>query len=176
MGDIAINFIVLPEFFDVAYAMVEGENPLRNFIVNSLCQDTGWADYLHFMVADILPVQNQENQRENRLVMAALCLIEEDYQNANLTDLAKQMGEPLYSYSRIIRRNTGAAFKELLLRKRLDKAEQLLIETQLSISDIILAVGYDNTSYFYRVFRKRHGISPREYREKLTENIGIDIY
>ncbi len=211
-GDIAINFIVLPEFFDVAYAMLEGENPLRNFIVNALCQNTGQADYLHFMVADILPVQNLienliwalwensdsvgkilsttmgllflnllhytdkivqncENQRENKLVMAALRLIEEDYQNANLTDLAKQMEEPLYSYSRIIRKKTGAAFKELLLRKRMDKAEQLLIETRLSISDIILAVGYDNTSYFYRVFRERYGMSPREYRERRTENV-----
>ena len=70
-----------------------------------------------------------------------------------------------------MKRNTGNSFKELLLRKRMDKAEQLLIETQLSVSDIILAVGYDNTSYFYRVFRERHGISPREYREQAK---GID--
>lgn len=215
--DIAINFIVLPEFFDVAYTMLEGENPLRNFIVNALCQNTGQADYLHFMVADILPVQNlienmiwalwessdsmgkilsitmgllflnllhytdkivqnYENQRENKLVMAALHLIEEDYQNASLTDLAKQMKEPLYSYSRMIRKKTGATFKELLLRKRMDKAEQLLAETELSISDIILAVGYDNTSYFYRIFRKKYGVSPKEYRERLTENVITDIY
>lgn len=211
MEDIAINFIVLPEFFDIAFAMMEGENPLRNFIVNSLCQDTGRADYLHFMVADILPVQNlienmvwsllerqgsvgrinsvtmgllflnlmnytdkivqnKENQRENRLVMAALRLIEEDYRNANLTELARQMGESLYYYSRIIRRNTGNSFKELLLRKRMNKAEQLLAETQLSVSDIILAVGYDNSSYFYRAFRKRYGISPREYREQVKRD------
>ena len=211
MEDIAINFIVLPEFFDIAFAMMEGENPLRNFIVNSLCQDTGRADYLHFMVTDILPVQNlienmvwsllerqgsvgrinsvtmgllflnlmnytdkivqnKENQRENRLVMAALRVIEEDYRNANLTELARQMGESLYYYSRIIRRNTGNSFKELLLRKRMNKAEQLLAETQLSVSDIILAVGYDNSSYFYRAFRKRYGISPREYREQVKRD------
>ena len=115
-------------------------------------------------------VQNKENQRENRLVMAALHLIEEDYRNANLTELARQMGESLYYYSRIIRRNTGNSFKELLLRKRMNKAEQLLAETQLSVSDIILAVGYDNSSYFYRAFRKRYGISPREYREQVKRD------
>ncbi len=210
--DIAINFIVLPEFFDVAYAMLEEESPLRSFIVSSLCQDTGKADYLHFMVADVLPIQNlmenmiwtlleksdlagkinsitmgllflnllnytdkivqsYENQREHRLVMAALRLIEEDYRNASFMDLANQMEEPLYSYSRMIKRNTGATFKELLLRKRIGKAEELLTQTKLSVSDIIFAVGYDNTSYFYQIFRKKHGISPREYRERLTENV-----
>jgi len=207
-NDIAINFIVLPEFFDVAFHMLEGENELRNFIVSSLCQDTGKADYLHFKVADILPVQNLienmiwsllekknpvskinqttmgllflnlmnytdkivqngENQKENALVMAALRYIEEDYRHANLTELAESMQEPLYSYSRLIKQNTGYTFKELLQMKRLNKTIQLLTETQLSVSDIILAVGYDNTSYFHRIFRKKYGISPREYREQL---------
>jgi len=205
VNDIAINFIVLPEFFDVAFTMLEEENELRNFIVSSLCQNTSGTDYLHFKVADILPVQNLienmvwslmekkhvgkinqttmgllfmnlmnytekieqggENRRENTLIMAALRYIEENYRNANLTELAKSMGEPLYRYSRILKRNTGYVFKELLQIKRLNKAEELLIKTQLPISDIILAVGYDNSSYFYQVFRKKYGVSPKIYRQ-----------
>ena len=38
-------------------------------------------------------------------------------------------------------------------------------ETDLSVSDIITAVGYDNTSFFYRVFREEFGQTPREYRQ-----------
>ncbi|MBP3543344.1 MAG: AraC family ligand binding domain-containing protein, partial [Lachnospiraceae bacterium] len=57
-NDIAINFIILPEFFDVAFSMLEGENELRNFLIGSLMKDTGKSDYLHFKVADVLPVQN----------------------------------------------------------------------------------------------------------------------
>ena len=57
-----------------------------------------------------------------------------------------------------------AAFKALLLEKRLSKAAQLLRETKLSTQDIIFAVGYENTSYFYRAFRARFGLTPREYR------------
>ena len=34
-------------------------------------------------------------------------------------------------------------------------------ETRLTTQDIILAVGYENTSYFYRVFRSRYGVTPR---------------
>lgn len=56
--DVAVNFIVLPEFFDVALSMMGEENVLRDFIVGSLRTDTSKADYMHFKVADILPVQN----------------------------------------------------------------------------------------------------------------------
>lgn len=36
--------------------------------------------------------------------------------------------------------------------------------TKLSVSDIIMAVGYENTSYFYRAFSEMYGVTPREYR------------
>ena len=58
MDDIAVNFIVLPEFFDVAFHMIGADNILRDFLVESLRKDTGRADYIHFRVADALPVQN----------------------------------------------------------------------------------------------------------------------
>ena len=57
--DIAVNFIILPEFFDTAFEMMgEEENLLRDFLVGCLCNDPRYASYLHFKVADVLPVQN----------------------------------------------------------------------------------------------------------------------
>lgn len=57
--DIAVNFIILPEFFDTAFRMMgEEENLLRDFIVGCLCDDTRYGRYLHFQIADVLPVQN----------------------------------------------------------------------------------------------------------------------
>jgi AraC-like DNA-binding protein len=60
----------------------------------------------------------------------------------------------------------GVTFKELVQRKRLQVAARLLEQTGLSVSDVIVAVGYDNTSYFYRIFRARYGVSPKEYRAR----------
>ena len=48
--------------------------------------------------------------------------------------------------------------------KRMQQAVYLLINSRIAVSDIIEAVGYDNTSYFYRKFKERYGISPKEYR------------
>lgn len=57
-NDIAVNFIILPEFFDRAFSMVERENILHDFLISVLSQDSSLSSYLHFQAKDILPVQN----------------------------------------------------------------------------------------------------------------------
>ncbi len=56
--DIAVNLIVLPEFFERALQSCGGDNPLSNFLLSGLSGSDKGIDYLHFKVADILPVQN----------------------------------------------------------------------------------------------------------------------
>ena len=57
--DIAINFIIQPQFFDRTFEMIGAEdNLLRDFLVGSLCEDSQRTSYLYFHVADVLPIQN----------------------------------------------------------------------------------------------------------------------
>lgn len=56
--DLAINFIVLPEFFDTAFSMIEKNNVLADFLVNTLKEKNGISQYLYFQVADYLQIQN----------------------------------------------------------------------------------------------------------------------
>ena len=77
------------------------------------------------------------------------------------------MNYDVYWLSREIRKRTGKTYKELLQAKRMNQAVYLLTSSRLSIADIIGSVGYDNTSYFYRKFRERYGVSPKEYRKGL---------
>lgn len=56
--DIAVNFIILPEFFDRTFRMMENENALRDFLISTLSQDTSRTNYLHFQAKNILPVRN----------------------------------------------------------------------------------------------------------------------
>lgn len=59
LEDIAVNFIILPEFFDYTLRMMEaGENLLWDFVVDCLKGESKSANYLHFKVADVLPIQN----------------------------------------------------------------------------------------------------------------------
>ena len=91
--------------------------------------------------------------------------IEESYQTATLNELAEIMNQSVSALSRQIKVVSGSTFKELLQGKRFQRAVKLLEETNLAVSDIALAVGYENSSYFYRRFREIYGISPKLFRE-----------
>lgn len=205
--DIAINFMVLPEFFDVAYTMTGNNNVLGDFLVNVLRQDEERGQYLHFKVAEVLQIQNllenmiyslvtgkgngnrinqttmgliflylidsvqhvemrAPNRYENMIAMTTLEYIEKNYQTATLTQLCQELHLPMHVLSKMIKKNTGFNFKELLQRRRLNKAVELMCDTRLSISDIIAAVGYENNSYFHRVFKERYHMTPRAFRQE----------
>lgn len=58
-GDVAVNLIVLPDFFKASLSdLGEEETPLRRFLVDCLCGGQGGAEYLHFDVSAIKPIQN----------------------------------------------------------------------------------------------------------------------
>ena len=201
--DVGVNFIVLPQFFDYALALIGTDNVLGRFLLSGLRQSGGEMSCLHFRVSQAPTIQNlvenliwglvhpQPNARRinqatmgvlllqllnytgdleeasgNGAVLAALREIEENYRTADLTRLAAELHVSLPYLSSAVHRATGRTFKDLLLEKRLSKAAQLLRETRLTTQDIILAVGYENTSYFYRVFRDRFGVTPRDYRKE----------
>lgn len=204
--DIAVNFIVLPEFFDTAFFMMgEEENMLKDFLAGALQGRDEKISYMYFHVSDILPVQNlvenmiwtifydSPNKRScNQITMgllflqlldcmdkaetggsrfdteitgAVLSYINEHYKNGSLSELAAELNYDVYWLSREIRRRTGKTYKELLMEKRMQQARYLLENSQIPVTDIIESVGYDNTSYFYRKFRERYGVSPKEYRK-----------
>ena len=54
----AVNFIILPQFFDRSFAMLEQENVLRDFLVSTLSGESAFAGWLHIRAHDILPVHN----------------------------------------------------------------------------------------------------------------------
>ena len=61
-----------------------------------------------------------------------------------------------------MRAQTGRTYKELLQKHRMETAARLLRRSDMNIQQIISLVGYENTSYFYRLFHERYGLSPRE--------------
>ena len=201
-SDIAINFMILPEFFDVTYSMAGRNNVL--------------ADFLYFRVAEVLQIQNLlenmiyslvtgkgennrinqttmgliflylvdsvqyvemrvPNQYENMISMTALDYIEQKYKTATLTELCETLHLPMHVLSKMIKKTTGFNFKELLQRKRLNKSVELMCDTDLAISDIIAAVGYENNSYFHRVFKERYHMTPRAFREENRQQAQVRL-
>lgn len=91
--------------------------------------------------------------------------IASNYRTASLKELALQINQSESALSRQIKAIFGFTFKELLLQKRFERSVVLLQQTNLPIGAIAEAVGYENTSFFYRRFQQYYGISPKDFRK-----------
>ena len=65
--------------------------------------------------------------------------------------------------SSLLRKEQGKSFSEIVLETRMDRAAVLLKGTTLSIEEISVMLGYNNTSNFYKAFREYYGKTPRDY-------------
>jgi len=203
--DVAVNFIILPEFFQQSISMVEKENVLRDFLLSAISGEAGLSSYLHIPARGIVPVENlMENMvwtilehrsgtntiiqtsmglllmnlsrfagninrgasGQDDLVFDALQYIEAHYKAGTLAELSSQLELPTYQVSRILKKHTGCNFKELLGKRKLQQAVYLLSNTTLPVEAVIAAIGYNNSSFFYRRFHERYGCSPKEFRDR----------
>lgn len=122
--------------------------------------------------------REQELQYEKILVRAALEEIERNYAKANLSELAAAYNQTIYGYSKLIKKQTGHNFKQLLKKKRFSVVERQLIETNKSVKSIAAEAGYDNLTHFYEAFKEKYGKTPQQYRENYClkqENAKKDI-
>ena len=85
-----------------------------------------------------------------------------------LQDLADHFHYHPNYISAILAHETGERFTEIRTRKRLEKAILLLEQSVLPVEEIARLLGYQNNSNFYRDFRKKYGVSPREYAKGLA--------
>ena len=201
--DVAVNFIVLPDFFTTTLSFIgEEETPLRKFLVDCLCGQNSGAGYLHFDVSGVKPIQNlienllwtlleeTPNKRKmSQMTMALLFLqltghtetllnedqedaavfkvlryVETNYAGGSFGELTEQLHYDASWLSREIKRKTGKTYTQLVQEKRLAQAAFLLKNTDRNIADISVAVGYENISYFHRIFAQTYGKSPKHYR------------
>ena len=107
----------------------------------------------------------QFETREQNSVISVLRYLEEHYRDGSLTEIADRLHYELPSLSRLIRQKTGKNYTELLQEKRLSQAAWLLRNTDKNVDEIANAVGYENISYFHRLFAARFGMSPKKYRD-----------
>lgn len=67
---------------------------------------------------------------------------------------------------RLFKQVTGTAFMQYIIQRRMGEAQTLLLITDLSVTEIARAVGYDNLSHFTKMFTQNVGMSPRIYRKQ----------
>ncbi|MBR3164926.1 MAG: AraC family transcriptional regulator [Lachnospiraceae bacterium] len=93
--------------------------------------------------------------------------IEKNYMNhISVREIAQAAGISESECSRCFNEIAGSSPKQYLLEYRVSRAMELLQETDAPVTQIALDVGFGDTSYFVQYFRKRTGVTPKEYRLK----------
>ena len=87
-------------------------------------------------------------------------------ENLTVGEMAKFCGWSDSHFMRWFKKMTGQGFTAYLNDHRLNLAAELLRITDATVLDIAGRVGFDNLSYFNRLFKRRYGMTPREYRSK----------
>ena len=82
----------------------------------------------------------------------------------DLARLAQTAGISAFHFSRLFKKATGLSPSHYFIRQRIAKAQQLLQETDTSIIEVGMSVGYSSPSHFAQVFRRELGVSPSDYR------------
>lgn len=86
--------------------------------------------------------------------------------NVDVNSLCELLGIGKTTLYRQFRLYTGTTIAHFIAQTRIEKAMELLVETNLSITEISDKVGFNDYNYFCRVFKKKIGISPQKYRAK----------
>lgn len=103
---------------------------------------------------------SSENDRNNEI----LSLIYEQYDTITLAALAERLHYTVPYCSKYLKTHLGCNFSELLGKIRFHKAENLLINSGMTVSQISQTLGYENPENFTRAFKHRYRMTPSQYR------------
>ena len=134
-----------------------------------LCNESTRDSIKAFLLSELeelVTAMTSTNTKYSPVVSQVLNHIEERYaEELSLKTLACQYNINSSYLGRIFTKEIGMSFSEYLNKTKNIKAKELILETNMKINDIAKAIGYTDTSYFYRKFKKYYGICPSTLRE-----------
>lgn len=138
-----------------------------------------YSEYAFFSTAYYEALETAENSRDeiafyshqnngySKEVQYAIDVITRDYQNQiYINDIAESLHVSLSSLMHQFKRETGTTFVSYLTKFRIDKALELLKKSNMKIYEVAYSVGYSDTKYFTKIFKKTTGKSPSFYINK----------
>ena len=161
-----------------AETVLDKLNPLFNFLVTEI-QETKpgsffflkgtFAHFLHLLHTPSLycmaRVQSDSSSQEY-IFSKVSHIMEASHGRSSREYLEKQLHYNGEYLNRIVKKYTGKTILEFGQEIYLQEAKRLLLDTDMSISEIIAELGFSNRSHFYRVFQKAFGKTPLDYRRR----------
>jgi len=108
----------------------------------------------------------EKNHADSKVLEAQLRMENNLLDQINIEDMANEAGVSIRQLNRRFKAATGVTVNNYLQLVRVDAAKTSLVNTALSIEEISLNTGYENISFFRRLFKKQTSLTPSEYRKR----------
>ncbi len=110
-------------------------------------------------------MSESEQRVENvRLIQRAVEYVSENYPTADERNVAASINLSYSHFSRVFKKVMGKSFSEYLLSVRVNAAERMLLETDVTVTEVALSCGFATSSHFIDRFKRAKGMTPRQYR------------
>ncbi len=151
----------LPNLFSKMFVAQKSDKVYGDYVCSGLIYQ--YVIEFHRLVSDR---HMSGGSDRSSILMPALNFIDDNFRNDfSLSELADKSGVTPQHLCRIFRETMNIRPSEYLTRRRLQEAKQLLIQTDMLVSEIGESVGFGEASYFSSVFKKYEGSSPAEFRK-----------
>ncbi|PWW00973.1 AraC-like DNA-binding protein [Paenibacillus cellulosilyticus] len=109
----------------------------------------------------------KRSSKQDDLIRKINEIITSQFDNASLSlnYVADELKMSSYHISRVYRQQTMTTIVDTINAVRIEKSKELLVATELSVTEIAERTGYTNSSYFHRIFKKIIGVTPSEFRK-----------
>lgn len=113
-------------------------------------------------------LQSKIGSRSRKLAEAIDIIRQQIEDTLSPTDVADEIGISTRQLERLFKQHLSTSPKRYMLDQKLDRARHLLVQTEMSVTDIAMACGFPSASTFSRTYRYRFGIKPGHQKRALT--------
>lgn len=119
------------------------------------------------MVMECVSMESVTDANARSKIQMAVGYIQEHFgENLTVNDLAEHYGMSPNYFSSMFKKEMSRSAVNYITELRINQARELLYHSELSVVDISKKVGYEDSQYFFRVFKKYLGMTPLQYREE----------
>lgn len=113
-------------------------------------------------------LEEKKNNKTYNLIYGVSDYINDNFSNQNLSAelLSEKVSLTPHYFGKVFKKVTGMTYTEYITRLRIEKAKELLVDTNYKINEIGEKCGFTNYSYFVTIFKKNEGITPNTYRSE----------
>jgi two-component system response regulator YesN len=114
-------------------------------------------------------ISEKRNRKSRNVIENIKEIIHRNYnENMTINEIANEVYLSTTYLCMVFKQETGETVNEYITKVRIEKAKELLKDPSYKIYDICYDIGYIEPGYFSKIFKKHTGLSPSEYREKIT--------